>query len=57
VHFVPNQLSHAKNGELAVGVEDQLHDVALFLLIDDWYTPIKKYLCKEYFEDVVAQEE
>jgi hypothetical protein len=32
VHFVLDQLSHAKNGELIVGVEDQLFDVILFLI-------------------------
>jgi hypothetical protein len=38
-------------------VEDQLLDVAIFLLITDWYTPIKEYLHKGYFEDDVPQEE
>jgi len=40
-----------------VGVEDQLLDAILFLLTSDWYTPIKKYLRKGYFEDDVPQEE
>jgi hypothetical protein len=38
-------------------VEDQLLDVGIFLLITDWYTPIKEYLHKGYFEDDVPQEE
>jgi hypothetical protein len=35
VHFVPDQLSCVKNCEPVVGVEDQLLDVALFLLTAD----------------------
>jgi len=57
LHFVLDQLSHAKNGELAIGVEDQLLDVALFLLIVDWYAPIKEYILKGYFKDDVPQKE
>ncbi len=38
-------------------MEDQLLDAVLFLLTVDWYTPIKKYLRKGYFEDDVPQEE
>lgn len=53
VHVVLDQLSHARNGEPAVGVEDQLFDVVFFLIVADWYTPIKKYLCKGYFKDDV----
>jgi len=53
VHVVPYQLSHAINGELIVGMEDQLFDVVIFILTSDWYTPIKKYLGKGYFEDDV----
>jgi hypothetical protein len=37
-------------------VEDQLFDAIIFLLITDWYTPIKEYLCKGYFEHDVPQE-
>jgi hypothetical protein len=44
---------HVGNGELVVGVEDQLFDVVLFLLIFDWYTQIKEYPCKGYFRDDV----
>ncbi len=57
MHFVPNKLSHAKNGEPSVGVEDYLFDVVLFLLIADLYTPIKEYLREVYFEDDVPQKE
>jgi len=57
LHFVLDQLSHAKNGELAIGVEDRLLDVALFLLIIDWYALIKEYLLKGYFKDDVPQKE
>ncbi len=57
VHVVPNQLSHARNGELVVGMEDQLFDVVIFILTSDWYTPIKEYLGKGYFEDDVPKEE
>ncbi len=55
MHFVLNQLLCVKNGEL-VGVEDQLLDATLFLLITNWYTPIKEYICKGYFEDDVPRE-
>jgi hypothetical protein len=41
VHFVPDQLLCAKNGEPIIGMEDQLLDATLFLLITDWYTLIK----------------
>jgi hypothetical protein len=47
----------ARNGELVVGVEDQLLDVTIFLFTIDCYTPIKKYLHKGYLEDDVPQEE
>jgi hypothetical protein len=47
----------AINGELAIGVEDQLLYVILFLSIVDWYTPIKEYFHKGYFEIDVAWEE
>jgi len=57
VHFVLDQLLCAKNGELVVGVEDQLLDATLFLLTTNWYTLIKEYICKGYFEDDVPQEE
>jgi len=33
--FVPKQSSCAKNGELAIDVEDQLHDAILFLITID----------------------
>jgi hypothetical protein len=35
MHFVLDQLSCAKNGEVAIGVGDQLHDDILFLIIVD----------------------
>jgi hypothetical protein len=35
VHFVPDELSHVKHGELAVAMENQLHDIVIFLLIID----------------------
>jgi hypothetical protein len=35
LHFVPNQLSCAKNAEPTIGVEDQLFDVVFFLLTID----------------------
>jgi hypothetical protein len=57
VHFVLNQLSHVKNGELAIGVEDKLPDTAIFLLTVDLYAILIKYLHKVYFEDDVPQEE
>jgi hypothetical protein len=44
-----------RNGKPVIGVEDQLFDVVIFLLIIDWYTPIKEYLCKGYFEDDVLR--
>jgi hypothetical protein len=47
----------ARNGEFTIGVEDQLLDVVFFLLTANWYTPVKKYLCKGYFEDDVLQKE
>jgi hypothetical protein len=50
VHFVPDQLSHAKNGEPNVSVEDQLFDATFFILIGNWYTPIKEYIRKGYFK-------
>ncbi len=39
MHFAPNQISHAKNGKLTIGVEDQLPIVVFFFLIVEWYTP------------------
>jgi hypothetical protein len=57
VHFILDQLLCVRNGELVVGVEDQLPNDVLFLLTADWYTPIKEYLCKGYFEDDVLEEE
>jgi hypothetical protein len=54
VHFLPNQLSCVKIGEPTIGGEDQLPDVAIFLLTIDWYAPIKEYLLKGYFEDDVS---
>jgi len=41
VHFIPNQLLRTTNGKLAISVEDQLLDAIIFLLIIDWYTPIR----------------
>jgi hypothetical protein len=57
VHFILDQLLCVRNGEPIIGVEDQLPDVVLCLLTTNWYTPIKEYLCKGYFEDDVLQEE
>jgi hypothetical protein len=53
VHFVPDQLLCVRNGETNIGVEDQLPNVTTFLLTVNWYTPIKEYLCKGYFENDV----
>lgn len=55
--FVPKQSSCAKNGELAIDVEDQLHDAILFLITIDQYAPIKEYLLKGYFEDDIPKGE
>jgi hypothetical protein len=37
-------------------VEDQLFDVVFLLLTTYWYTLIKEYLSKGYFEDVPQEE-
>ncbi len=57
VHFVLDQLLCARNGEPIVGVEDQLLNAIIFLLTTNWYTPIKEYMHKGYFEDDVPHEE
>lgn len=50
-------MSCGKNSEPTVGVEDQLLDVVLFLIIADWYAPIKEYLLKGYFKDDIPEKE
>jgi hypothetical protein len=44
VHFLPNQLSIINHGELAIRVEDQLHDAQLFGIKINWYGQIIYYL-------------
>jgi hypothetical protein len=56
MHFVPDQLSCVKNGEPAIGVEVQLHDVIIFLITIDLYASIKEYLLKGSFEDDIPKE-
>ncbi len=52
VHFLPNQLSIINHGELAIGVENQLHDAQLFSINFDLYGQIIDYFKKVIFTTI-----
>jgi len=56
VHFLPNQLSIINHGELAIGVENQLHDAQLLSIKFDLYGQIIDYFKKSYFHDNMPKE-
>jgi len=55
VHSLPNQLSIINHGELAIGVENQLHDAQLFSIKFDLYGQISDYFKKKLFSRQYAQ--
>jgi hypothetical protein len=44
IHFVPNHLSQIGHSEPTTRIENQLLNVALFIVQINWYAPIIEYL-------------